>query len=56
MKELTEVTVHNSAMFLPYHRYFIHLYHKALRENCRYHGTIPYVPDPFLLPEANPRF
>jgi len=39
--------VHNSAMFLPYHRYFIHLYHTALREKCRYHGTIPYV---FLSP------
>ncbi|KAK3360539.1 putative tyrosinase [Lasiosphaeria hispida] len=34
--------IHNSALFLPYHRYFIHLYHKTLREHCRYHGTIPY--------------
>ncbi|KAL4936144.1 hypothetical protein BDV06DRAFT_233681 [Aspergillus oleicola] len=33
---------HNAAPFLPWHRYFVHLYEKALREHCGYEGSLPY--------------
>ncbi|KAJ9652179.1 hypothetical protein H2198_008565, partial [Neophaeococcomyces mojaviensis] len=33
---------HNSASFLPWHRYFLHLYEQRLRESCGYDGGIPY--------------
>ncbi|QKX63468.1 uncharacterized protein TRUGW13939_10638 [Talaromyces rugulosus] len=32
----------NAAPFLPWHRYFIHVYKQALRENCDYQGSLPY--------------
>ncbi|EAU87191.2 hypothetical protein CC1G_10470 [Coprinopsis cinerea okayama7 len=28
--------------FLPWHRYFVFLYHKALQKECGYKGTLPY--------------
>lgn len=37
---------HDTAAFLPWHRYFIHVYEKALREQCAYSGHLTYVQDP----------
>lgn len=31
---------HDAAPFLPWHRYFIHLYELALRESCGYEGVM----------------
>ena len=33
---------HNSAPFLPWHRYFLHIYETALRERCHYTGSLVY--------------
>lgn len=33
---------HDSAAFLPWHRYFIQVYEDTLREECGYTGTLPY--------------
>lgn len=30
------------ASFLPWHRYFLHVYEKALREECNYRGNLTY--------------
>lgn len=32
--------VHDTALFLPYHRYLLHLYENSLRELCNYSGTL----------------
>lgn len=32
---------HYTAPFLPWHRLFIHVYERALREKCGYAGTFP---------------
>ena len=34
---------HDTAAFLPWHRYFIHVYEKTLREQCAYSGHLTYV-------------
>lgn len=34
--------VHLSGFFLTWHRYFIHLFEKDLRETCGYQGPLPY--------------
>lgn len=34
--------VHLSGFFLTWHRYFIHLFEKDLRETCGYQGSLPY--------------
>ncbi|KAL9581046.1 MAG: hypothetical protein Q9212_004135 [Teloschistes hypoglaucus] len=34
--------VHFSGLFYPFHRYFIHLYETALRNECGYKGAQPY--------------
>lgn len=39
---------HETAAFLPWHRYFIHVYENALREECAYSGHLTYVQDPDL--------
>lgn len=33
---------HNSAPFLPWHRYFLHLYETTLRNQCDYKGSLVY--------------
>ncbi|KAJ6109988.1 hypothetical protein N7486_002223 [Penicillium sp. IBT 16267x] len=33
---------HDAAPFLPWHRYFIYAYEKALKDHCGYKGTLPY--------------
>jgi tyrosinase len=33
---------HNSAPFLPWHRYFLHVYERTLREKCNYTGGLVY--------------
>ncbi|QIX01569.1 hypothetical protein AMS68_007086 [Peltaster fructicola] len=33
---------HGSAPFLPWHRYFLHIYEKTLRERCHYMGNLVY--------------
>lgn len=37
---LTKYIAHDAAPFLPWHRYFIHLYELALRESCGYEGVM----------------
>jgi hypothetical protein len=34
-------TIHNTGNFLGYHRYFLHTYEKALRDECGYTGYAP---------------
>ncbi|KAK5655063.1 hypothetical protein OQA88_5962 [Cercophora sp. LCS_1] len=34
--------VHNDGLFLGFHRNYVHLFEKALREECGYEGTQPY--------------
>lgn len=34
--------VHADGLFLPYHRYYVFLYEKALRDECGYDGAQPY--------------
>jgi tyrosinase len=34
--------VHYSGTFLGWHRYYLHIYEKALREECGFKGTLPY--------------
>ncbi|KAL2128572.1 hypothetical protein VTI74DRAFT_9013 [Chaetomium olivicolor] len=34
--------VHADGFFLPFHRFYVHLYEKALREECGYMGAQPY--------------
>ena len=34
-------SAHASAPFLPWHRYYIHLYEKALQEECSFNGNLP---------------
>ncbi|KAF2162476.1 hypothetical protein M409DRAFT_27101 [Zasmidium cellare ATCC 36951] len=33
---------HEAALFLPWHRYFVHIYETALQESCGYIGPMPY--------------
>jgi len=33
---------HNSASFLPWHRYFLHIYEKTLRKKCGFKGELVY--------------
>ncbi|MCJ1432649.1 hypothetical protein MMC27_002006 [Xylographa pallens] len=40
--QLTAPKAHASAPFLPWHRYYIHAYEKAWKENCDYNGHLPY--------------
>lgn len=35
--------VHQSALFLPWHRYLLHLYEEYLRQLCKYSGPLPCV-------------
>lgn len=34
---------HKAAAFLPWHRYTLHIWETALRENCGFDGQIPFV-------------
>lgn len=36
------VFVHGDGLFLPFHRYYVWLYEKALRDECGYQGAQPY--------------
>ncbi|KAG5654821.1 hypothetical protein KAF25_002889 [Fusarium avenaceum] len=36
------IQIHFVAQFLPWHRYFVHLYETSLRDECGYHGFMPY--------------
>lgn len=35
------LTIHVTANFLSWHRYYIHEYEKALRNDCGYNGALP---------------
>ncbi|KAF5870718.1 putative tyrosinase-like protein [Botrytis fragariae] len=49
----TAPTAHSAATFLAWHRYFIHVYEDALRNECSYKGDLPCVMDgPFAGLEA----
>ncbi|PVH98065.1 Di-copper centre-containing protein [Periconia macrospinosa] len=34
--------IHSNGIFLSWHRHFLHLFEKALQDECRYQGTLPY--------------
>lgn len=36
------MSIHGNGLFLTWHRYFLHLYEKALRDECGYKGYQPY--------------
>ncbi|CVK94751.1 related to monophenol monooxygenase (tyrosinase) [Fusarium mangiferae] len=36
------IQIHFVAQFLPWHRYFVHLYETSLRDECGYRGSMPY--------------
>ncbi|XEV03447.1 hypothetical protein FSHL1_008734 [Fusarium sambucinum] len=36
------IQIHFVAQFLPWHRYFVHLYETALRNECGYRSSMPY--------------
>jgi len=38
---LTFVLAHNAAPFLPWHRYFLHVYETDLQQTCGYAGSLP---------------
>jgi len=38
----TSSYTHMSAPFLPWHRYYLHLYETALKQECSFHGNLPY--------------
>ncbi|KAF2634176.1 Di-copper centre-containing protein [Massarina eburnea CBS 473.64] len=40
--QATAPNAHKAAPFLPWHRYFVHAYETALKEQCGYKGVIPY--------------
>jgi hypothetical protein len=39
--QATAPTAHRAAPFLPWHRYFVHAYESALKQDCGYAGAIP---------------
>ena len=34
--------VHNNGIFISWHRHLLHLFEKALQDECRFKGTLPY--------------
>jgi tyrosinase len=36
------VRIHGNGVFFSWHRHFLHLYQKALKEECGFKGTLPY--------------
>ncbi|WYZ37128.1 hypothetical protein EsH8_II_000634 [Colletotrichum jinshuiense] len=52
------MTIHYTGNFMPWHRWFVHLYEKALREECGYTGYQPYWdwPKYASAPEKSPIF
>ncbi|KAF9269552.1 Di-copper centre-containing protein [Marasmius fiardii PR-910] len=42
--------VHLVGQFLPWHRFFLHIYETALRDECGYRGTSPYAASPVFDP------
>ncbi|KAH8817799.1 monooxygenase [Flagelloscypha sp. PMI_526] len=42
MHAVLNLQIHHVAMFLPWHRYYVHLYEKALIEDCGYTGHAIY--------------
>jgi tyrosinase len=43
LKSLISIAAHGSGFFLSWHRYFIHIYEQALREQCSYTHSLPYT-------------
>jgi len=39
--DMLEDFAHENAYFLPWHRYFTHLFDIALRDRCNYEGAFP---------------
>ncbi|KAL2879822.1 hypothetical protein SGCOL_004866 [Colletotrichum sp. CLE4] len=52
------MTIHYTGNFMPWHRWFVHLYEKALRDECGYTGFQPYWdwPKYASAPEKSPIF
>jgi tyrosinase len=40
------LSVHGAAPFLAWHRYFLHIYEQALKEECGYQSHMVYVGSP----------
>ena len=40
--QIQGLLIHSTGVFLPYHRYLLHIHETFLRE-CNYTGVIPYV-------------
>ncbi|KEP50119.1 tyrosinase tyrosinase: common central domain protein [Rhizoctonia solani 123E] len=38
----SNVKDHFTALFLPWHRWFLHTFHMALKDKCAYNGVMPY--------------
>ncbi|CAF9927916.1 MAG: hypothetical protein HETSPECPRED_006702 [Heterodermia speciosa] len=38
----TSTNTHKAAPFLPWHRYYLNLYETALKQECSFHGNLPY--------------
>jgi tyrosinase len=36
------VRIHGNGVFFSWHQHFLHLYQKALKEECSFKGTLPY--------------
>lgn len=43
------LTIHYTATFLTWHRYYIHLFEEALRDECGYQGNLPVGDKPLIL-------
>ncbi|KAK7434078.1 hypothetical protein VKT23_020404 [Stygiomarasmius scandens] len=64
--DMLEDFAHENAYFLPWHRYFTHLFDVALRDRCNYEGAFPYwdwsldafdmMSSPILDPDATSGF
>jgi len=42
LHQIMALQIHSTGVFLPFHRYFLHV-HKALLMECGYKGALPYV-------------
>ena len=40
--DIRQPQAHDSAAFLAWHRYFIHIYEEKLKEQCGYSGVLTY--------------
>lgn len=46
--------IHHVGQFLPWHRYYMHIYETLLRDECGYTGSIPYAAPIPPIPSTSP--